>query len=169
MIRGDPKRSARIIRLQDGLGGFITPPPTRPDYLDMAVDPLVAARRRREPIALISTTRCARAKPVELGLFDHIVPLPREYPRNIGDIRRGQPFDETLFLDADCLALCRSMICGNGCGLELALQGEVLTPAVERIHHMRSTRTLRRFGLQRYVKSNRASSISAAKLAGRGG
>jgi len=141
------------------LRGFITLASTRRDYLDMAVDLALSLRAvARDPIALIlDDTLRAQAKPAELRLFDHIATLPPNYPRNIGKLfaPHASPFDESLFLDSDCLALAPfDALWERLRPLEFALQGEVLTPAIERIHNMRSTReTMRRFGLKRFVKS----------------
>lgn len=140
--------------------GFITLASTKSDYLDMAVDLALSLRAvSRDPIALILDEALrARARPEELRLFDHVVALPPDYPRNIGKMfaPHASPFDETLFLDADCLALAPfDDLWERLRPFGFALQGEVLTPAIERIHHMVSTRdTMRRFGIERYVKSN---------------
>jgi hypothetical protein len=66
------------------------------------------------------------------------------------------PYAETIFVDADCLVL------GSLDGLwpvlervDMAMVGEQLTLADDQVHHGFSTRRLmRRFGLDRYLKTN---------------
>ncbi|MCW5773768.1 MAG: hypothetical protein KIT16_19155 [Rhodospirillaceae bacterium] len=113
----------------------------------------------RDPIALILGDELRDAATArQLAVFDHVLPLPPGFPRNIGKLAAPQasPFERTLFADADCLALGGfEDVWQRLEPLQFALQGEVLTPADDVMHGLRSTaETMRRFGISRYVKSN---------------
>lgn len=140
--------------------GFITLASTNPLYLELATDLALSLRAfGGGPIALILGDELReQASAAKLRLFDHIVPLPAGYPRNIGKLYApvATPFERTIFLDADCLALSSfDDLWDRLAPFGFALQGTALSPDQDRVHNMRSTaETMRRFGIRRYVKSN---------------
>jgi hypothetical protein len=141
--------------------GYLTLAAGNPRFLEMAVDMALSLRRHTEhPIALAADESLGvLAQTRYAGVFD-VVTLILQRFREGRALKYGtaeaSPFEETVFVDADCLVL------GSMDDLwpvlestDMAMTGELLTPAEDRIHHGFSTRALsRRFGLEQYLKTN---------------
>jgi len=105
-----------------------------------------------EPLEAMARERFAAA-------FDDVTILPRRF--RAGRIRKfgvaeATPFDETVFIDADCIVLgSLDNIFRSLDDAPMAMLGEQLTSDDDENHHGFSTRALmKRFGLQRYLKTN---------------
>jgi hypothetical protein len=130
-------------------------------YLELAVDMALSLRDHTTlPIALVTDERLgnvtARHYP---RIFDDVKLLPPRFRR--GSARKygsaeASPFEETVFVDADCVVLGSLDEVFNVLrNHSLAMLGEYLTRADDRRHHGFSTRRLMdRFGLGRYLKTN---------------
>lgn len=130
-------------------------------YLEMAVDMALSLREHtRLPVALATDeTLAAVVRTTFAGVFDHVTLVPDRF-RDGRALKFGSaeasPFEETVFVDADCIVL------GSLDGLfdvlrneSMAMLGEHLTAEDARNHHGFSTRTLmKQFGLQVYLKTN---------------
>lgn len=68
----------------------------------------------------------------------------------------ASPFDETIFVDADCIVLGgMDDLFGVLESTDMAMTGELLTAADDRDHHgFSTTELIRRFGLETYLKTN---------------
>jgi len=68
----------------------------------------------------------------------------------------ASPYDDTVFIDADCFVLGSLEHLWEACPHEdMVMLGELLTDRDDENHHGFSTRALmRRFGLERYMKTN---------------
>ena len=141
--------------------GYLTLAARDARYLEMAVDLALSLREHTElPIALAADdTLAALAKARYAAVFDHVTLVPERF-REGRALKYGtaeaSPFDETIFVDADCIVL------GSLEGLwsalqtsDMAMTGEHLTAEDDRNHHGFSTSALiRRFGLDTYLKTN---------------
>jgi hypothetical protein len=133
----------------------------RARYLEMAIDMALSLRpHTRYPISLAADEALAthaRARYPEV--FDSIVLVEERFL--VGRALKygtaaATPYEETIFVDADCLVL------GSLDGLwpvldtsDMAMVGQHLTMQENENHHGFSTRHLiRRFGLERYLKTN---------------
>ena len=141
--------------------GYLTMAARQPRFLEMAVDMALSLRDHTElPIALAADEPLAAlAQTRYAGVFDVVTLVPQRF-REGRALKYGSaeasPFQETVFVDADCIVL------GPMDGLfdvlataDMAMTGEHLTLADDRVHHGFSTRSLiRRFALETYLKTN---------------
>lgn len=132
----------------------------RPRFLEMAVDMALSLREHTSlPIAIAADRElAARSRDLYPRVFDEVTDIPSRF---VGSARKygtaeASPFEETMFLDADCIVL-RSLEHFWG-ALELSdfsMVGASLTPEDDMRHHGFSTQWLiRRFHLERYLKTN---------------
>jgi hypothetical protein len=141
--------------------GYLTMAARQERFLEMAVDMSLSLREHTglpialaadEPLAALAQTRYA-------GVFDRVTLIPRRF-REGRALKYGSaeasPFEETLFVDADCIVLGPlDDLFESLASHEMAMIGEHLTPGQDRIHHGFSTSSLiRRFGLDTYLKTN---------------
>jgi hypothetical protein len=141
--------------------GYLTMAVGRPRYLEMAVDMALSLREHtRHPIALAADPELRRLAQARYGaVFDEVTLLPERF-LNGRTIKYGaaesSPFDETMFVDADCFVLGSLEYLWAGLDAsDVAMLGELLTEADNENHHGFSTRRLmRRFDLDRYLKTN---------------
>jgi hypothetical protein len=141
--------------------GYLTMAARHGRYLEMAVDMALSLREHTSlPIGLAADEAlAATAQTRYAGVFDVVTLVPRRF-REGRALKYGSavasPFEETIFVDADCVVL------GAMDGLldmlvhcDMAMTGELLGPEEDRQHHGFSTRSLmRKFGLDRYLKTN---------------
>lgn len=141
--------------------GYLTLAARDPVYLEMAVDMALSLREHTAyPIALAADEALGvRAQTRYAGVFDVVTLIPQRF-REGRALKYGtaeaSPFEETMFVDADCIVL--ASMDDRWSALErseMAMTGELLTAADDRRHHGFSTRKLmRRYGLERYLKTN---------------
>ena len=127
----------------------------------MAVDMALSLREHTAlPMGLVADEALAEtARRRFPGTFDEIDLLPDRFlegrVRKYG-IAAASPFDEAVFVDADCLVLGgldHLFDALDGC--DIAMLGEQLTREDDENHHGFSTRRLmERFDLDRYLKTN---------------
>jgi hypothetical protein len=133
----------------------------KPRYAEMAVDMALSLREHTDlPIAIAVDDALEPTLSERYGeVFDQIVALPQRFLDGRAlkyGTAAATPFDETMFVDADCLVLSSlddlwSILDGTG----MVMVGRHLTPDEDQNHHGFSTRKLmRRFGLDRYLKTN---------------
>ena len=141
--------------------GYLTMAARQRRFLEMAIDMALSLRGHTqlpialaadEPLAMLAQTRYA-------GVFDVVTLVPKRF-REGRALKYGSaeasPFEETVFVDADCLVLgpmddLFDVLTSH----DMAMTGEHLTLADDRIHHGFSTSSLiRRFGLETYLKTN---------------
>ena len=133
----------------------------RPQFLEMAVDMTLSMREHTAlPIALAADEPLAAlARSRYADVFDVITLVPQRFRKGRAlkyGAAEASPFEETAFVDADCIVL------GNMDDLwqalktaDMAMIGEHLTLDDDESHHGFSTNALmRRFGLDRYLKTN---------------
>ena len=133
----------------------------KPRYVEMAVDMVLSLREHTDlPVAIAVDEALERVVRDSYGtVFDEIVRLPDRFIDGRAlkyGTAAASPYDETMFVDADCLVL------GSLEGLwdvladaDMAMVGQHLTSAQDENHHGFSTRKLmRRFGLDTYLKTN---------------
>lgn len=130
-------------------------------YLEMGVDMALSLRDHTAlPVALATDERLARVVVREYpGVFDEVRILPHRF-RTGRAMKFGaaatSPWDETAFVDADCVVL--GSLDGVFDGLRhlpLAMLGERLARGEDRRHHGFSTRSLMEtFHLDTYLKTN---------------
>jgi len=141
--------------------GYLTLAARDPRFLEMAVDMALSLREHTAlPIALAADeTLAASARSLYPNVFDDVTLVPERFREGRAlkyGVAEASPYEETTFVDADCLVL------GPLDGLfdvlsahDMAMTGEQLTPDDDRIHHGFSTTALiRRFGLETYLKTN---------------
>jgi hypothetical protein len=141
--------------------GYLTMAARQPRFLEMAIDMALSLREHTElPVALAADEPLAAlAQTRYAGVFDVVTLVPTRF-REGRALKYGSaeasPFEETVFVDADCLVLgpmddLFDVLASN----DMAMTGEHLTPSEDRIHHGFSTRSLIcRFGLETYLKTN---------------
>jgi hypothetical protein len=130
-------------------------------YLEMAVDMTLSLRdHTTRPVALVADEPNAAVARDQYGsVFDHVTILPPEFrvqrARKYG-VGEASPFEETAYVDADCLVLGSLEHAWDALSAhDLAFVGELLTTEDDENHHGFSTRKLMRtFGLDRYLKTN---------------
>ena len=141
--------------------GYLTMATGKPDFLEMAVDMALSLREHTElPIALA----CDRVlEPLVAErfpkVFDRVTRVPERFLE--GRIRKygaaeASPFEEATFIDADCVVLGPlDHLFEEITEHDMVMLGEQLTLADDENHHGFSTRALmRKFGLERYLKTN---------------
>src|SRR5690606_3532863 len=141
--------------------GYLTMAVGRPRYLEMAVDMVLSLRGHTDhPIALAADEPlAARARERYPRVFDEVTLVPQRFLDGRA-IKYGSaaasPFEETTFVDSDCLVLGSLEYLWAGLdGSDVAMLGELLTERDNENHHGFMTRRLmRRFGLDRYLKTN---------------
>lgn len=144
-----------------GARGYLTLAAGNAAYLEMAVDLALSLRPwARFPVLLVADDVLgARARADYPRVFDDVVPLAPRFregrARKYG-VAVASPFDETLFVDADCMILADPSSIWSAAGpAPLTFVGERLSAADDGYHHGFSTRALmRRFGLDVYLKVN---------------
>jgi len=141
--------------------GFLTLATGREGFLEMAADMALSLRAHTDlPIGVVTDEPLSRIARERLGpVFDEVALIDERFLT--GRIRKygvasACPFDEAVFIDADCLVL------GSLDHLfdaleehDVAMLGEQLTREDDENHHGFSTRRLMdRFDLDRYLKTN---------------
>ncbi len=132
-----------------------------PRFLEMGVDMALSLREHTDlPIALAADEALAAlAQTRYAGAFDHVTLVPKRF-REGRCLKYGSaeasPFEETVFVDADCFVLAPlDYLFGVLDSCDISMTGEHLTLADDRIHHGFSTRALiRRYRLDSYLKTN---------------
>lgn len=145
----------------DGRRGYLTMAVGRPRYLEMAVDMALSLQEHTtDPVALAADEALARLARQRYGpVFDAVTEIPGRFLEGRA-IKYGSaaasPFAETMFVDSDCLVLGSLDYLWAGLdGADVAMLGELLTEEQDENHHGFSTRRLmRKFGLDRYLKTN---------------
>jgi len=131
------------------------------EFLEMAVDMALSLRGHTDlPIALACDESIAETARTRYSIvFDHVCLVPDRFLQ--GRVRKygaaaATPFDETTFVDADCIVLDSLDYLFESLGEhEMAMVGEQLTLEDDENHHGFSTRRLMiQFGLERYLKTN---------------
>ena len=132
----------------------------KPRFLEMAVDMALSLREHTShPIALASDPElAARSRKLYPRVFDEVTLLPSRFrasARKYGTAE-ASPFEETMYVDADCIVLgSLDHFWGSLEHSDLAMVGSRLTADDDTRHHGFSTRRLiRRFRLERYLKTN---------------
>lgn len=141
--------------------GFLTLATGRPAYLEMAVDMALSLQEHTElPVAVACDAGLAElARARYASVFEHVTTLPERFlggrTRKFG-VAEATPFDETVFIDADCIVLDSvDELFTSLDGCDLAFLGSQLTDTEDHNHHGFSTRWLmRKFGLASYLKTN---------------
>jgi hypothetical protein len=141
--------------------GYLTLAARDPRYLEMAVDMALSLRAHTAlPIALAADDALAEvARTRYAAAFDTVTLLPERFRRGRAlkyGTAEASPFDETTFVDADCIVLGKLDHLFDVLGTtDMAMTGEQLTADDDRSHHGFSTTSLiRRFGLSSYLKTN---------------
>ena len=141
--------------------GYLTLAARDPRYLEMAVDMALSLRGHTSlPIALAADDELAAVARTRYAAAFHAITVIHPRFREGRALKYGtaeaSPFDETIFVDADCIVL--GSLDGLWPVLErtpMAMTGEQLTVDEDRAHHGFSTADLvRRFGLETYLKTN---------------
>jgi hypothetical protein len=141
--------------------GYLTLAARRDRFLEMAVDMALSLREHTQlPIALSADEKLsALARDRYTDVFDHVTLVPERF-REGRALKYGtaaaSPFEETVFVDADCIVLGPMDDLFDALrDSDMAMTGEHLTREDHRVHHGFSTRGLiRRFGLETYLKTN---------------
>jgi len=141
--------------------GYLTLAARDPRYLEMAVDMALSLREHTPlPVALAADDALAgTARARYATAFDEITLVPERFRRGRAlkfGTAAASPFEQTMFIDADCLALGGLDHLWSALeSAEMAMVGEHLTAGEDRRHHGFSTRGLiHRFGLNTYLKTN---------------
>lgn len=141
--------------------GYLTMAVGRRSYLELAVDMALSLKEHtRLPVALATDERLASVVAGSFpAVFDHVGLLPGRF--RVGRARKygaaeASPFDETVFLDADCVVLGSLDATFDVLGSEpLAMLGEHLTQESGDKHHGFPIRTLlTEFRIETYLKTN---------------
>jgi len=144
-----------------GPRGYLTIAAGKPRFLEMAVDMALSLREHTPlPIALATDASLEGAARDRYGpVFDVVTLVPERFLDGRGlkyGSAEASPFEETMFVDADCFVLGSLEPWWSPLSKhDMAMLGEQLTPRDDENHHGFSTRSLmRRFGLDRYLKTN---------------
>lgn len=141
--------------------GYLTLASGASDFLEMAVDMALSLRAHTElPIAITCDAGLAKlAGERYSSVFDAVTLMPERFLQ--GRIRKygvaeASPFEETVFIDADCIVLSPlDHLFGALESEDLSMLGQQLTREDDTNHHGFSTRWLmKRFDLERYLKTN---------------
>jgi hypothetical protein len=141
--------------------GYVTLAAGSTRYLEMAVDMALSLRSHTShPAALIADEAIARtAEEHYASVFDHVSLLGEAFregrARKYG-VAEATPWDESIFIDADCFVLGSLEHLWESLRFhDMAFLGELLTAADDENHHGFSTRRLvHRFRLEHYLKTN---------------
>lgn len=141
--------------------GYLTLAARKPGFLEMAVDMALSLREHTpHPVGLAADETIGELARDRYGsVFDSITLIPPRFREGRAlkyGVAEASPFEETIFVDADCIVL------GSMDDLwpsledhDMAMVGELLTPEEDTKHHGFSTRALmRRFELDHYLKTN---------------
>lgn len=141
--------------------GYLTLAARDPRYLEMAVDMALSVREHtRLPVALAADDALASvARARYAAAFDEVTVVPQRFRRGRAlkfGTAAASPFEQTMFVDADCLVLgSLDHLWSALDSADMAMVGEHLTAGEDRRHHGFSTRALiHRFGLNTYLKTN---------------
>lgn len=141
--------------------GYLTMAAGSPRFLEMAVDMALSLREHTTlPVALAADEPIAEiVSQTYPTVFDHVGIVPQEFRDGRGlkyGVAEATPFDQTAFIDADCIVLGSLEHVWDALeGHDMAFLGELLTEDDDENHHGFSTRRLmRRFGLRHYLKTN---------------
>lgn len=156
--RAEPEPSAAVTSASRG---WLTLAAERPQYLEMAVDMALSLRAWSPlPVVLAADAPMAAAARSRFpDVFADIVPIEARFlggrARKYG-IAAASPFDETVFVDADCLVIADPAQLWTAAGPgPLTFVGDLLSRDDDAYHHGFATRALmRRFALDRYLKVN---------------
>jgi hypothetical protein len=141
--------------------GYLTLAARSRRYLEMAVDMALSLREHTAlPIALAADDELGDiARTRYEAAFTTVTRLPDRF-RGGRALKYGSaeasPFDETMFVDADCLVLGgMDHLFAVLDATDMAMTGEQLTANDDRDHHgFSTTKLIRRFGLDSYLKTN---------------
>jgi hypothetical protein len=141
--------------------GYLTLATGRPAFLEMAVDMVLSLKEHTSlPVGVACDDGLAELARDQYGsVFDQVTTIPERFlggrTRKFG-VAEASPFEETVFLDADCIVLQPiDELFESLDGCDLAFLGSQLTEAEDHNHHGFSTRWLmRKFGLESYLKTN---------------
>ncbi len=130
-------------------------------FLEMAIDMTLSLREHTGHGVAIVVDEAIHGVVRDLypTVFDHVCPLPERF-RDGRALKYGlasvSPFDETAFVDADCIVLGSLEHAWSALDEgDFAFLGETLTASDNENHHGFSTRSLMRsFDLDRYLKTN---------------
>ncbi|MDZ7780890.1 MAG: hypothetical protein U5R14_13295 [Gemmatimonadota bacterium] len=147
--------------MQEPARGYLTMAVGPEKYLQLAVDMALSLREHTgHPIALAADPELAElAESRYQPVFDAVTHVPRRF-RDGRAIKYGaaeaSPFAQTMFVDSDCFVLGSLEYLWAGLAeADVAMLGEMLTEQDNENHHGFSTRRLmRRFALERYLKTN---------------
>jgi len=140
--------------------GYLTLAVGRARFLEMAVDMVLSLREHTDlPVGLVTDAALAEtARGRYARVFDEVTLLESRFSgraRKYGVVE-ASPFGEAMFVDADCIVL--GSLDHLFASLEhspLAMVGSQLGPEHDENHHGFSSRWLmRRFHLDRYMKTN---------------
>ncbi len=151
-----PPRAAAI-----GARGYLTMAVGSEHYLEMAVDMALSLREHTKlPLSIAVDDALGRVVNSRYArVFDAVVPVAQRFLTGRA-LKYGcadaSPFEETIFVDADCIVLGRlDGLLDSLADNDMAMLGEQLTREQDEKHHGFSTRALmERFGLDRYLKTN---------------
>ncbi len=141
--------------------GFLTLATGREGFLEMATDMALSLREHtRLPVGVVTDRALAEvARSRFATVFDEVTLIDERFLQ--GRVRKygvaeGSPFEETVFVDADCIVLGPLDHLFEALRHhDVAMLGEQLTRDDDENHHGFSTRRLmERFDLQRYLKTN---------------
>jgi hypothetical protein len=130
-------------------------------YVEMAVDMALSLRAHTDlPIAIaVDGALEAQVRSDYAKVFDQVVRVPQRFLDGRAlkyGTAAASPFEETMFVDADCIVLSSlDALWGILDHTEMAMVGGHLTTSEDQNHHGFSTsKLMRRFGLERYLKTN---------------
>ncbi|MGE0160291.1 MAG: hypothetical protein AB7T31_12845 [Gemmatimonadales bacterium] len=141
--------------------GYLTLAARDARYLEMAVDMALSLRQHTDlPIVLAADDELGEIARTRYGAaFTAVTRVPERFRRGRAlkyGTAEASPFDETTFVDADCLVLGSLDHLFDALDrADMAMTGEQLGADEDRDHHGFSTTWLiRRFGLATYLKTN---------------
>ncbi len=147
--------------MSDPTRGYLTLAAGSTSYLEMAVDMALSLREHTgHPIGLVCDEEIAEATMSSYTtVFDTITPIGADF-RDGRALKYGVaeacPWDEAIFVDADCLVLGPLDHAFDALAdTPVAFLGELLPRGTDEGHHGFSTRRLmQRFDLEHYLKTN---------------
>jgi hypothetical protein len=147
--------------MSDEARGYVTLAAGSTRYLEMAVDMALSLRAHTShPMALIADEAVAEvARTHYEKVFARVCLIGEDFregrARKYG-VAEATPWEESVFIDADCLVLgSLDHLWESLDSHDMAFLGELLSGEDDENHHGFSTRSLmRRFGLDHYLKTN---------------